>query len=130
MPTEETAPFWDAARRGEFLIQECRSCGFRQLPPAACCNRCLSRDLGWTRASGRGTVYSYAVYHRAFHPAFADMVPYVVADIELEEGVFYLSNVVGCAPEDVYIGMPVEVAFERVTEEITLPVFRPRQGQG
>lgn len=75
--------------------------------------------------SGRGTVYSFYVAHRPAHPAFRDRVPYVVALVDLEEGPRMMTNIVDCPPEDVHIGMPVEVVFRDVTEDITLPCFRP-----
>jgi uncharacterized OB-fold protein len=77
------------------------------------------------RAAGRGTVYSFTVIHRPPFPVFRDKVPYVLAIIELTEGVRMMTNIIGCEPNMVEIGMPVEVTFEDVTEEITLPQFKP-----
>lgn len=77
-------------------------------------------------SSGKGQVYTYTVTLQNRSPGFASETPYVLAYIELEEGVRMMSNVVGCPPEDVRIGMLVEVVFEQATEEITLPKFRPR----
>ena len=77
-------------------------------------------------ASGRGEIYSFVIAHRAFHPFWADKVPYVSATIELEEGVRLLTNIVGCAPDAVRIGMAVDVVFEDVTPNVTLPRFPPR----
>ena len=75
--------------------------------------------------SGRGTVFSYAVMHQVYHPGFAAEVPYAVVVVELAEGARLVSNLVDCPLRDVTIGMPVEVVFEEVTPEVTLPKFRP-----
>lgn len=125
VPDHDTRPYWEAARRHELLIQRCRACGQHYFYPRSHCPHCLSDQTEWLRASGRGTVYSFTVTHRAPHPGFADRVPYTVALIELAEGPRIMSNVVGCPPDDVRIGMPVEVDFEDVTPEVSLPVFRP-----
>ena len=122
----EMAPFWDAARRHELVVQRCTGCGAYRFPARELCSRCLSRDSGWQRVSGRGTLFSFAVMHQASHPGFAAEVPYAVVTVELEEGVRLLSNVIGCAPSDLQIGMPLEVVFEDVTPEVTLPKFRAR----
>ncbi len=124
-PTEETGPFWEGVDRKELLLQHCPHCGMWQYPPAACCTRCLAEDTVWRKSSGRGSVFSFAVYHKAFHPAFADEVPYVVADIELDEGPIICSNVVGYPPGDVSVGMRVGVVFELVGERLMLPRFAP-----
>jgi uncharacterized OB-fold protein len=88
------------------------------------CSSCGSTEYEWTAVSGRGTVFSYIVTHQAIHPALAELVPHLVVLVELEEGVRITSNVVDCPPDEVAIGMPVEVTFERMNEEITLPKFR------
>jgi uncharacterized OB-fold protein len=92
--------------------------------PQPLCTRCQAETLEWVASSGRGTVYSYTIVHRAPRPAFA--VPYVVAIVELEEGWHMLTNLVDVAPEAVRVGLPVEVTFRRMSEAITLPYFRPR----
>lgn len=122
---ESEKPFWEAAKRHELVMQRCLNCGRFRHPPAELCPVCLSSRLEWSRLSGQGKVYSWIVYHRAFHPAFASDVPYAVALIELEEGPRLFSNIIGCKLKDIHIGMPVEVTFEDVTPEIALPKFRP-----
>jgi hypothetical protein len=124
--TPEMAPFWEAARRHELVVQRCKGCRAYRFPARELCSRCLSRDSGWERVSGRGTLFSFAVMHQAAHPGFAAEVPYAVVTVELEEGARLLSNVVGCPPADLRIGMPLEVVFEDVTPEVTLPKFRAR----
>lgn len=125
VPNEDTRPFWEACRRHELLLQRCNACGRVQFYPRAMCSACLSRDMSWQKATGLGTVYSYTVVHRPPSPAFAADVPYVVALIDLEEGVRMMSHVVDCRPEDVTVGQRVQVAFRDETTDITLPVFRP-----
>lgn len=125
VPDQDTQPYWEAARRHELLIQRCLACGEHYFYPRPHCPHCLSNRTEWVRASGRGTVYAFTVVHRPPSPAFADRVPYVVALIDLAEGPRLMSNVVGCAPDAVHCGMAVEVAFEDVTPDIALPVFRP-----
>jgi uncharacterized OB-fold protein len=116
-------PFWEGAKRHELMIQECSDCGYKNYPPTLYCPRCLSSNLKWVKASGKGRVHSYTVVYEYPPPGFK--TPYIIALIDLEEGVRMLSNIVDCSPEDVKIGMPVEVAFIDVTEDFTLPVFRP-----
>jgi uncharacterized OB-fold protein len=124
--TPAMAPFWEAARRHELVVQRCRACGARRFPARELCSGCLSREADWEPVSGRGTVFSVAVVHHALHPGFAAEVPYAVVVVELEEGPRMISNLLGVAPGDIRIGLPVEVVFEEVTPEITLPKFRPR----
>lgn len=124
--SEVSRPYWDAAKRHELVIQRCQGCGHYRYPAGDTCPRCLSDRLVWVKVSGRGTIYSWVVFHQVYHQAFANEVPYAVVVVELEEGVRLVTNLVDCKTEDIEIGMPVEVAFDDVTEEITLPKFRPR----
>jgi uncharacterized OB-fold protein len=122
---EESRGFWEALARHELYFQRCRACGTKRFYPRALCPACLSSATEWVRASGRGTVYSFTVTYQNQAPGFREELPYVLAIVELEEGVRMMTNVVGCAPEAVRVGMPVEVVFEDVTPEVTLPKFRP-----
>jgi len=124
-PDKDSEVYWDAARRHELVLQQCRACERFRFYPRLVCPHCLSDQFEWRRASGRGVVYSFTVIHRPPFPAFRDHVPYVLALIDLEEGVRMMSNVVGCEPSEVRIGLPVEVTFADVTEEVTLPKFKP-----
>jgi uncharacterized protein len=126
--TPEMAPFWEAARRHELVVQRCVDCGARRFPAREVCSRCLSRRVEWERVGGKGRVFSVAIMHQANHPWFAARVPYAVVVIELDEGPRMLSTVPGLEPHAITIGMPVEVAFEDVTPEVSLPVFRPASG--
>ena len=122
---EESRGFWEAARRHELVVQRCRSCGAFRYHPRAVCPACLSDDTEWVRASGRGEIYTFTVTRQNQAPAFAARVPYVLAYVLLDEGVQVLTNIVDCDPEAVRIGMSVEVTFEDLNDEISLPVFRP-----
>ena len=126
-PTSElTRPFWEAARDHELVIQHCGACGRPFFPPRAHCPGCGSAALSWRPVSGKGTVYSYTVAHRPPHPVFADQCPLTIAIVELEEGPRMMSNVIGCDPADVEVGMAVRVAFEPIDDsDIVLPVFTP-----
>jgi uncharacterized OB-fold protein len=94
--------------------------------PRPFCPRCHSGKVTWIQASGRGTLYSFAVAYQAFQPGFTVPTPHVLALIELEEGPRLLSNLIDVEPDPgaLRCGMPVEVVFERLTEDVTLPLFR------
>lgn len=119
-----TRPFWDAARRHELVVYRCAHCGACYLA-AHECHVCARPEMAWTRASGRGQVYTFCIYRQAFHPAWKADIPYNVAYVKLDEGPVLMTNIVGCRNEDIYIGMPVEVTFEDITSEISLPKFEP-----
>ena len=123
----EMAPFWDAARRHELVAQRCLECGTFRFPAREVCSRCLSRRAEWERVSGRGRVFSVVVMHQANHPWFAARTPYAVVVVELEEGARMPSSVVGREPHAIRIGMPVEVTFDDLTPEVSLPLFRPAE---
>lgn len=123
--TPEMAPFFAAAREGRLVVQRCTGCGTLWFPARPRCSACLGKEATWVPVSGRGEIFSFVVMHQAAHPAFAARVPYPVVVVQLAEGVRMLSGVTGIAPEDLRIGMPVEVAFERRSDEVSVPVFRP-----
>lgn len=125
VPTRETQPYWEGCKKHELRIQRCVACGHYQFYPRLYCTACMSERVEWVRASGRGKVLSFTIVYRPVSPAFAADVPYVVALVTLEEGPQMMSNIVGCSPERVYIGMPVQVTFEDRTEEISIPQFTP-----
>jgi uncharacterized OB-fold protein len=123
---EENKLFWEYAKKHELRMQKCSQCGKIYYPPTSLCPYCHNWEGSeWVKLSGKGQVFSFIVARRATNPAFAKEVPYVVAIIETEEGGRLISNVIGCKPEDVKIGMAVEVTFEDVTDEISLPKFKP-----
>jgi uncharacterized OB-fold protein len=123
-PTPETAHFWEGTSRGELRLQRCRACTHTYFPPQPVCPACAGDDVEIVRASGRGSLHSYVVNHRAA-PGFE--APYVIAVVELDEGPRLLTNLVGVVsdPETLPLDLPVEVVFQRVGE-VTLPWFRPR----
>ncbi|HEX6468417.1 MAG TPA: OB-fold domain-containing protein [Streptosporangiaceae bacterium] len=119
----DTRFFWEGTRAGELRVQRCAGCGALRHPPGPMCPRCHSLDRDHVTATGRGTVYSYVVHHHP--PVPGRQPPFAVALVELEEGVRMVGNVVGCPPEDVRIGLPVRVTFERVDGDLTLPQWTP-----
>lgn len=122
-----TAPFWDSVHRGQIEVQRCDDCAEYVFYPRAICPSCSSRKLTWTPVSGRGQIYSLTIVHRPTNNAFKADAPYVVALVELDEGCRMMSNIVEVRadPAHVKIGMPVEIVYDRVTEDVTLPKFRP-----
>ena len=129
-PDLETKEYWDAAREGRLLVKECRGCGRTFFYPRTYCPHCWSDDTAWTEASGRGRVYTFTVVHQNDLPPFNERVPYVVAIVELDEGVRMTSNIEGVEPDEVRCDMPVQVAFrkeQRDDEVVALPVFRPAE---
>ena len=127
--TDDTRPFWDACRRHQLVIQRCTGCGsFRHLPTPVCW-KCRSFAHEWVPVSGRGTVFTHAVVHRAFLPELAAHVPYTVVVVTLDDapGVRLVSNLVGATPGEVRVGLPVEVLFDDVAADVTVPRFRVRR---
>jgi uncharacterized OB-fold protein len=123
--TAESRPFWEACRRRQLALARSRVCGALQHYPRGVCARCWSADLAWEKSAGRGVVYTFTVVHRSQVPGFADALPYVLAYVELDEGVQILTTLVDCDPARVRVGMPVEVRFEDLGPEVTVPRFRP-----
>lgn len=124
----ESEEYWAGCKRHELLVQRCRTCGQIQWPFRTHCSNCdtLTTDLEPVKASGKGTVYSYSTVYRPLTEAFAEDIPYTVILVDLdEEGARMMSSMVDCKPEDVKIGMKVEVVFEDATDEVSIPRFRP-----
>ena len=122
----EVKPFWDATAEGRLVLPQCVECQTLVWYPRPFCPACGSLKVSWIAASGRGTVYSYTVIRQNFSRSFRHLIPYVVALVDLEEGPRLMTNIVGCEPADVSVGMPVQVRFERVSDDASLPVFTPR----
>jgi uncharacterized OB-fold protein len=114
--------FWQGADEGKLVLQKCGGCGTWCHIPQPMCPKCHSVEKGWAPVSGKGVVYSWVTYHESPHPAFK--VPYSVVLVELEEGVRIVSNLVDVKPDEIEIGMPVEVTFDQITEGVTLPKFK------
>ncbi len=124
--TPDMAEFFEGARRGQLMLQKCAGCGELRFPPHEICTRCLGTRAGWVAVSGRGEVYSFNIMHQVYHPGFATEVPYAVVVVKLDEGVKFVSNLVGVKPAEIKCGMPVEVTFEKLSDQVMLPKFRPR----
>lgn len=127
IPDLDSAVYWEAAHRHEFVLQRCSSCDTFRFYPRSHCPNCFSGSFEWRPASGLGTVYSFTIIHKAPSPGFRDKVPYVLALIDLSEGVRMMTNIIECQPNEVEIGMLVEVVFEDINDTISLPQFRPVQ---
>ncbi|MBI5445910.1 MAG: Zn-ribbon domain-containing OB-fold protein [Deltaproteobacteria bacterium] len=118
---DDSRSFWEGAREQRLMIQRCGDCGKAVFYPRCICPHCFSEKLSWIQASGRGRIHSYTVVHRAL-PPFKDQTPYVVALIDLEEGVRMISRVVSDRRQ-VAIDKPVSVVYVKVDDEVTLPCF-------
>lgn len=123
-PTPETQHYWDGAKRGELLLQTCNSCNHTYFPPRPFCPECGSRDVAVVKASGKGRLYSYIINHMKA-PGYEP--PFAVAVVELEEGPRIMTNILECepTPEALQLDMPLEVTFEKLSDEISLPQFKP-----
>ncbi len=124
--TPETQPFWDACRDGVLMLQWCRPCEAAFFPPSLYCPRCLSDDVEWREASGRGRLHTYVIAQRAA-PGFEAEVPYAIAIVELDEGPRLMSNIVGIpnTPDHLVLDMELRVAFESRGDGVRVPVFGP-----
>lgn len=125
LPNSDNKPFWEACHHHQLKFQKCLDCGHIRWPAAFICPICHSDRAEWTEVSGKGKIYTFIVYHKVFHPGFENDVPYIVASIELEEGPRILSNVINCSIDTVNCDMPVQVVWEDINEEISLPKFEP-----
>lgn len=123
--TELTAHYWKAAAAGQLTAQQCRNCGRLRHPPLPRCPGCHSSEFDWRPLCGNGSVYTYTVVHHATHVVLRDFVPYVVALIELEEGLRVIANIHECSAGDIFVAMPVRLVFQQVDETVTLPQFVP-----
>ena len=123
-PSEEAQPFFAALAEKRLVIQRCAACQTLSHPPKAMCSRCQGTAFDWQPMSGKGEVYSYVVTHQAVHPAFVDHTPMATVEVQLAEGPRLTSNLIDVHPDDLRIGMPVEVVFEEVGDSVTLPLFR------
>jgi len=119
------APYWEGAKRHELLLRKCEECGEFQWPPRPMCSKCHSFEFEWVQAKGTGTLYSYTIANRPWHIGFVNETPYAVVVVELDEGIRMLGNSEGVKPEDLRIGMSMEVAFNDATEEVTLVNWKP-----
>ena len=125
VPDEISAPFFDGAREGRLMLQHCTSCGGWSFPVRERCPHCFAGTLEWKAASGRGTLYTFAIMHQVMHPGFATSVPYNVSQVDLAEGVRMITNVVGIGNDALRPGMALEVVFDDLGDGVSVPKFRP-----
>ena len=118
-------PFWDATKAGKLVYQHCTNCNKNIFYPRIACPDCFSDEIEWVESQGKGRVYSYTVVESNAPSAFVGDMPYVIAIIKLDDGIQLLSNIVGCDPHSVECEMRVEVTFEKLNDEFTLPKFKP-----
>ncbi len=119
-----SAKFWEGTKDGKLLIQVCESCKGKIFYPRKHCPECWSEKLGWMEASGKGTVYSFTTAYSNVEPRFADELPYTIAYVDLDEGIRMMTRIVECKPEDIKIGMKVEVVFSP-RGDFYFPFFKP-----
>ena len=124
VPNLDNQEFWDKCRESQLVLRRCKECESFSHPPRPNCPYCASDNLEWVPSRGRGKVYTFVITRQPVSRALVGRVPWAVVEIELEEGVRLISNLVDCDPEAIEIGMDVEVVFEKVNDEITLPKFR------
>ncbi len=122
--TEIAEGYWEAARRHELAVQRCSDCGVLRHYPQERCPECISAAHEWAPLCGRGTIYTYVVSHAAFHPFFQDRLPYVIATIELDEGVRMVCDLLDTDPNSVEIGQRVAVEFADMPGQGTMPRFK------
>jgi uncharacterized OB-fold protein len=122
-PNRLSQPYWDGCAKGELWFQRCDACQSIPTRPSPLCPQCHGRALTWERSAGTGSLYSWTIVWRPQHPTFR--IPYAPAIIELDEGWFLMSAMIGCEDTDLTDGMRVEVEFHPASDTITLPYFRP-----
>jgi uncharacterized OB-fold protein len=129
IPDEISGPFFDGARDGRLMLQHCSACDGWSFPVRERCPHCFAAPLQWRAASGKGTLYTFAIMHQVMNPGFAGATPYNVCQIDLVEGVRMISNIEGVPNADLRIGMDLEVVFDDVGDNIRVPKFRPVGGE-
>jgi 3-oxo-4,17-pregnadiene-20-carboxyl-CoA hydratase alpha subunit len=120
----DDAQFWSFVDDGELRLQRCAACAAFRHPPRPVCAECGSRESEWVAASGHGVVWSFTVIHPPTVPSFAERTPYGAVVVRLDEGVFLVSNIVDCGPDDLAVEMPVDLAITEVEPGLRLPLFR------
>jgi uncharacterized OB-fold protein len=120
------AEFWDHCRNRRLCFQQCAGCGRHRHVPRYMCPFCGSPDWAWQESAGRGRIFSWTVTWRAMHPAFADQLPYATVVVEMDEGVRMVSRVRDMELDALTLDLPVELVWEEVTNDFTLPYFRPQ----
>ena len=126
--TPESDFFWDKTRKHELWIQKCVDCDTAFFYPRMICPDCLEDKIEWFKTSGKGFLYTYMINHRP-PPGFEDEAPYAIALVQLDEGPRMMTNIVGIenTPENLVLDMPLEVVFEDIVDDMSLPKWRPAQ---
>ena len=123
-PSIDSQPFWDGLKERRLMLQTCSDCGTVRHYPRPMCGECHSMQCHWTEASGHGTLYSWTETHHPFHFGFKGEIPYILATVDLDEGVRIQTQLLDAKMEDLKIGLPVEVVYGAATDEWVLPYFR------
>jgi uncharacterized OB-fold protein len=123
---DESRPFFEGARERRLMLLRCTECGRYRLPGRDRCAECMSTRVEWAEASGRGRLHTYGIMHQKYHAAFAEIVPYNYAIVELDEGPRLITNIVDCPNDELRVDMPVEAFYDDVSADTTLVRFRPR----
>lgn len=127
VPQGESDYYWEKAKAGELWLRQCNDCNTAYFYPRDISPCCFSKNTSWIQASGKATLFTYAIVHRPPHPGFGEDIPFVTAIVELEEGPKMATNVIieNPTPENLQIGMNLQVFFDDITESIALPKFKP-----
>ena len=124
-PSMVSQPFWDSCSRRELTFQRCNNCQGITFIPQPACTHCLSTELGWEKSEGKGSIYSWTVVWRPQTPDFE--IPYAIAIIDVDEGYQMMTNIIGVDPKNLTVGQRVEVSFHKMSDEITMPYFKPME---
>ena len=126
VPNERTKPFWDAAKEHKLVMQRCQSCGKYQHPPYPTCTNCVSTDLKFEPVEGKGTIYAYTIMYHTGDKRFASAVPYasIIVELDAAPGALMAGNLLDAPYTEAKVGRRVEVTFQRLNDDITLPQFR------
>lgn len=126
IPTPDAASqaFFDGAKEGKLMLRYCPNCSRWLAPASDACDECFSDQLDWKQASGNGEIYTFGIMHQVLHPGFKDEVPYNVVQVELAEGPRIMSNIVGTPNDQIKVGMKVQVYFDKLSDEVTVPKFK------
>ena len=127
VPQGESDYYWEKAKAHELWLRQCDDCGKAYFYPRDISPCCFSKNTSWIQASGKATLFTFAIVHRPPHPGFREIAPYVTAIVELEEGPKFPTNIVidDPTPENLQIDMALEVTFDDITDTIALPKFKP-----
>jgi uncharacterized OB-fold protein len=122
-PRPVDVPYWEGARARELRLQRCEDCSTWRFPPSELCPNCLGEKSAWEAVSGRGRLWSWIQMHKAYFPGFRESTPYNVAFVQLDEGPYMMTSIVGTPSSELSCGLPVQVVFDAVTDEWVLPRF-------